>query len=187
MKLNLRILSKLALLLVVFGFFMPMSCDFNGFQIADHASERPLFAVMMYIIFFSAVISIALGYRIYKNLPSAIFLDIALLASGVASGLTLYFNAMYGELRMQIGCYCIIVGWVLSGLFLLCSLQNDLSNEKSTNGDAKESLMIQNILAIVIVGATVIMIANFYRLTLSGGKNLFTMIGEFLRNIHFIQ
>jgi hypothetical protein len=33
----LRIVSKVALLLVVLGFFMPVCCGSSGFQLANHA------------------------------------------------------------------------------------------------------------------------------------------------------
>jgi len=35
MNLNFRVIGKFFFLLVVIGFFMPMGCDQNGFQLAD--------------------------------------------------------------------------------------------------------------------------------------------------------
>ena len=69
-KSRFRILSKVALLLVVFGFFMPVACNHNGFQMADmglklgqRGSPAKISAIFLYILFFSALISI--GFTIY--------------------------------------------------------------------------------------------------------------------------
>jgi glucose uptake protein GlcU len=57
MKLNFRVIGKIALLLVVIGFFMPVACDQNGFQLAETFTETDstISSVFLYVLFISSL------------------------------------------------------------------------------------------------------------------------------------
>lgn len=95
-------LSKAALLLVVIGFFMPISCDRNGFQIAEHFSRQGQgqYLVMLMLIFVAAVLSIVLTV-VFFNKPEKepVALDWGLLLASVVGGVftfTPLVNMKYG-------------------------------------------------------------------------------------------
>ena len=135
-KKGLRILSKVALLAVVFGFFQPVACDKQGFDLADHVSYEfnwgGLAATGLYVLFFAAVVSIActLILLICKgNICSKIAttLDFAALIASVSGGAIAFFTTtnrfpmdmIIDELNS--GTYFILAGWIASFLLLLIS------------------------------------------------------------------
>ena len=133
-KSKFRILSKVTLLLVVFGFFMPISCNQNGFQLMDYCfgigeigSKASVCAALLGILFFAVVINIGLSiYNYVTKKDSKTALDIPCLLISISSGLVAFLLLRRADLRLQIGAIFIITGWLLSSLFLLLS-----SNKKS--------------------------------------------------------
>jgi hypothetical protein len=70
MKLNFRLIAKIGFLLVIFGFFMPIACDQNGFQIADYLREdegETFYALLMYLLVISALIGVIIGVLLCKR------------------------------------------------------------------------------------------------------------------------
>ena len=58
-----KILSKVALFLVIFGFFQPVACDQKGFDLAQSLIEMEeinyfISAIGLYVTFFAAAVSI---------------------------------------------------------------------------------------------------------------------------------
>lgn len=117
---NLQIVSKLGLLLVVFGFFMPVSCNLNGFELAstlnkigDSGSIASVVSVLMYFLF---VISIVGVIRLLVKIPS-IGVDWIILLLSVGSGTISYFvmkDVFDFTLIIQGGAYMMLGGWTLS-------------------------------------------------------------------------
>ena len=149
-KSRFRILSKVALLLVVFGFFMPISCNQNGFQLMEYGfrlgrtgSTASICAFFLGVLFFAVIISIGLfvyNYVTKKNLISAV--DVPCLIVSIASGLIAFLLLGRADFKLQIGTIFIILGWVSSSLFLI------LSTDKKTE-------QVLSVICIIVVIATV--------------------------------
>jgi hypothetical protein len=124
------IFSKLALLLVCIGFFMPMSCNQNGVELTKYCFEEAkdgeditsfIIAICICLIFVAAILSIVISLlRIKKLNEYSLIADWILLGSSVFSGVfsfLAYFNRI--RLELQIGAYLIVAGWLLSAILLL--------------------------------------------------------------------
>jgi len=117
MKLNFRIIGKIALLLVIIGFFMPVACDQNGFQLAGSLKDNDgIFdAILMYLLFFSAVAGCAIGALLLMKKNVKPVLDWVFLLICIGSGLFVYFNSLRSnEIDLQQGAYVILVGWIFA-------------------------------------------------------------------------
>lgn len=124
-----KLLSKIALLLVVFGFFQPVACDQQGFELAESLMEMgevnyTVSAIGLYIAFFAAVISILISLILLitrKNICSSKInkIDFALLLASIVGGLITFFFVI-SEFEFDFidyGFYIIISGWILSIIF----------------------------------------------------------------------
>ena len=127
-KKNLKTASKIALLLVIIGFFCPVSCDLNGFEIAakmrvgDVGSDCFIAMLAMYALFIAAAVSIVMTATllILKKNTSTTALDWVLLLISIAGGLTAYFSC-FDNVDLQYGAYLITAGWIASFILLLWS------------------------------------------------------------------
>ncbi len=124
-----KLLSKIALLLVVFGFFQPVACDQQGFELAESLMEMgevnyTVSAIGLYIAFFAAAISILVTLFLLiarKDIcsPKTNKIDFALLFASIVGGLVTFFFVI-SEFEFDFinhGFYIIIAGWVLSLIF----------------------------------------------------------------------
>lgn len=150
-KSRFRILSKVALLLVVFGFFMPVACNHNGFQMADmgfnlgeRGSPAKIAAIFLYILFFSALISI--GFTIYtyamkKKIKTV--LDFPCLLVSIGAGIFAYLVFDENDIKifkvLQSGGYSIIIGWIVSLFFLL----TDILYSKNIEWEVEEQIKLK--------------------------------------------
>ena len=159
-KSRFRILSKVALLLVVFGFFMPVACNQNGFQMADmgfklgrSGSPAVISAIFLYILFLSALISI--GFTIYTYVTEKkikTVLDVPCLLVSIGTGIFAYLVFTENDIRifeaMQSGGYSIIIGWVSSAGFLIADTiysKNNNSEKLSRKELTEEEKRIQRL------------------------------------------
>ena len=132
----LKILSKAALLIVTFGFFQPVACSQNGFELSKGltGSGQVNYLVAglgLYVVFFAAVISIVftlilliLGKNICAHKAFAV--DLILLLSSIIGG-AITILLMIDKFDLDIvgrGFYIIIAGWIGSLVLLLCSKSN---------------------------------------------------------------
>lgn len=125
MKNKWLILSKIFLLLVCFGFFMPVSCDLNGADLAKMFNKMDSvgYAILIWIVFISALISIIITVFFKdKTDKEPIILDWILLLGSISSGSIstgkiLNMNREY--FNLQFGAYIIVAGWILSFIFLI--------------------------------------------------------------------
>jgi hypothetical protein len=115
MKLNFRIIGKIALLLVIIGFFMPIACDQNGFQLAGTMkdSDQTFNAILMYLLFFSAAAGCVIGaLLLMKKNVKPVFDWVSLLVC-IGSGLFVYFNSLRNnKIDLQQGAFVILAGWI---------------------------------------------------------------------------
>jgi hypothetical protein len=129
MKLNFRVIGKIALLLVVFGFFMPIACDQNGFQLAKtfNGYDNTISSVFLYVLFISALAGCIIGVLLLlkKNIKTGI--DWICLLVCIGSGLFVYFNSLKdNKVELQNGAYVILIGWIIA---VIAQIVSRIKNE----------------------------------------------------------
>ncbi|MDD3366321.1 MAG: hypothetical protein WCS59_07045 [Sphaerochaetaceae bacterium] len=135
-KTTLQIIAKVALLLVIFGFFMPVACGRTGFELTktmgDLGAEGSAFSVasfLLILMFISAIVGVAL--LLVKR--AILLLDWIVLLTGIGSGVLAYLmvrgkGAIVRSIvdgSLDVGAYFIITGWAISAVALtVASLLN---------------------------------------------------------------
>jgi len=120
MKLNGRLIAKLALLLVIIGFFMPVACDRTGFEIAQSmvkSNNNVLGGILMYLLLASAAAGFIIGVFLLMKKKVNPGCDWIVIIACIASGLIVYFRTLSGrgpDPELQPGAYVIITGWVIA-------------------------------------------------------------------------
>jgi hypothetical protein len=95
---------------VIIGFFNPITCDLNGFQLAGSDMVQSSLSFALYLLFFTAVVGLILGVilMLNKKIPGVVDWVVILLC--LCSGLIpLFMN--WGEYEYQVGFYLIMVGY----------------------------------------------------------------------------
>ena len=114
--------SKLALLLVCFGFFMPVSCEMNGPDLAKLFNESGTrdYSIMIWVVFITVVLSIIITLINKTNVKKeSLLLDWVLLGGSISGGLFSLGRVDRELFDLEIGAYIIISGWILSLIFLI--------------------------------------------------------------------
>jgi len=118
LKVSFRTLSKVGFLLVVIGFFMPIACDQNGFEIAKFLNKGndTLSMILMYVLFAAAVAGVLVGVLLLLKNKVKVSVDWLCLLLSIGSGLYLYFFKFESPdlSRLQTGACVILVGWVIA-------------------------------------------------------------------------
>lgn len=113
--------SKFALLLVIIGFFMPISCNANGFITGKFFINSKAFwsGILVYMVFITTVISFLITvFHNDRTDGETLTTDWILLGLSIGSGVFVaYSNKAIAQ--FQFGAYLIILGWILSFIFLL--------------------------------------------------------------------
>jgi hypothetical protein len=135
-KRTLQIAAKIGLLLVVFGFLLPISCDKNGFEISDALnSSGNLFSgdtnasILLYVLFISALLGVAL---LLMN-KHYLILDWAIFAVSIGSGIiTISLVEKYSAFSTpQIGGYLMALGYLVTGICLILATWKYRSSSSS--------------------------------------------------------
>ena len=115
MELNFRTIGKIGFLLVVIGFFMPVACDMNGFQIANTLMEgdQVFSGLLMYLLILSAFAGAVIGVLLLLKKPVKATVDWIIIAVCIVSGMIVYFTQLEG-LELQNGAYVILIGWIVA-------------------------------------------------------------------------
>lgn len=135
--------SKISLLLVCFGFFMPVSCDGNGVDITRfywNIEGGKQFAILLSCVLIFAIFSIIFSLVQKDNLENEkIIWDWIFLMASICGGLfSLGRECLnYGFQFLQIGAFVIIIGWILSLIFLICA-SNDNENSENKTEETKQ-------------------------------------------------
>ena len=114
--------SKISLLLVCLGFFMPVSCDMNGVDLARmfNQMQSPGYAILIWLVLITAIISIIFTLTHTKDLEKeSVIVDWILLGGSVSGGLFSLGKMSREYFNLQVGAYVIIAGWILSLIFLI--------------------------------------------------------------------
>jgi hypothetical protein len=125
-----KIISKVAFLLVVMGFFMPVACDQNGFELAENVAKTGRMfsgvsgiAIAIYVLFVSALLGglLLIPLLMKKEVPIAFDWIIFIVSS--ISGIYVFARMKesfqgYGQMTqgqtLQIGGWFIIIGLIVS-------------------------------------------------------------------------
>lgn len=134
MKSIVRRIGKFGFLLSIMGFFMPVACDMNAFQIIEYVdAPAPALIIGLFIL---ALVGLIIGALLLmkKNIP--IFVDWLIILTSIGIGIGLL---SINELDLQYGAYVIIAGFCIEFIFLLIALHMDSStlNESKTNESKK--------------------------------------------------
>ena len=130
-RLNLRIFSKVGLLIVIIGFFMPVSCNLNGFQLAQYASSfgqlnegMNLLSLGLYGIFTFSCLGGILLLLLVMKLHFSINWDWIAVTGTIISAIIVFINTNggntgFGGNMFQYGAYVMLIGMIVSLLFLM--------------------------------------------------------------------
>ena len=114
--------SKISLLLVCLGFFMPVSCDMNGVDLARmfNQMQSPGFAILIWLVLITAIISIIFTLTHTKDLEKeSVIVDWILLGGSISGDLFSLGRMSREYFNLQVGAYVIIAVWILSLIFLI--------------------------------------------------------------------
>jgi len=130
MSVNFRVIGKFCFLLVIIGFFMPMACDANGFQIANsgNLSSSGIFAI--YASFIGAIVGLLIGILLLlkKGVPALIDWIPVLLCFICIISLFCYIGFKQGYYRyFQPGVYVVLIGSILA---LVCQIISAVRREE---------------------------------------------------------
>ena len=120
---NSRAIGKFGFLLAILGFFMPVACDRNAFQLIEYVDSTSSFFIIA--LFVLAIIGFVIGLLLLlskTHIPSAI--DWIIIIASVCMGIGLLRK---NELNLQYGAYIIISGFAIAILFQFISLAADKS------------------------------------------------------------
>jgi len=136
---NFRVIGKFCLLLVIFGFFMPMACDQNAFQIIDKGMLKTEGTVAIYVAFILSIIGLIIGISLLMKKRVPIFIDwlITLVVSGIVIVMFYYVGYKQGYHKyFQSGAYVVLIGSIIAliaqiiSAFLEAEKQNISSSTK---------------------------------------------------------
>jgi hypothetical protein len=116
MKLSFRIIAKIGFLLVIIGFFMPIACDQNGFEIADYMmkDDKTFDGLLLYLLFASAIVGIILGVLLLMKKKFNPSIDWLVIIVCIASGVIAYIRLLQDGPDLQSGAYMILTGWIIA-------------------------------------------------------------------------
>jgi len=102
--------------LVIFGFFMPIACDQNGFQLANYMTENSavMSGLLLYLLILSAVVGAVIGVLLLLKKDVKPIVDWIVVIVCIVSGLIVYFTQLKDGVELQYGAYVILVGWIIA-------------------------------------------------------------------------
>ena len=90
-----RFIGKIALLLVVFGFFMPMACKMNGFEIANELINNSNYSTMagllLFLSFLSALAGVVVAVLLLLNKDVPTIIDRIVVFTCFISGVVAFY------------------------------------------------------------------------------------------------
>jgi len=114
MRLNMRIVSKCGFLLAVMGFFMPVACDKNAFQLIEYVDKTS--GTLIIILFILAIIGCIIGVLLLMKKDVSIAVDWVIVLASIGIGIGLLSK---NELDLQYGAYVMITGFSVASVFVL--------------------------------------------------------------------
>ncbi|MCL1931750.1 MAG: hypothetical protein FWF55_08035 [Treponema sp.] len=148
-KSKFRIISKICLLFVVIGFFLPISCNLNGFQIAKAVETwggPNILSISLYSIFIFSCIGIILLFALLMKKKFSIgydWLDLIIIITAFLVFMAIQIQSSDNPFlaiffRLQSGAYIIFIGLVGSLYYLIsATFGNKESNAKMSDNEEK--------------------------------------------------
>ena len=114
-----RAIAKFGLVLVIIGFFMPIACNNDGFELAEkmmNKSDGKLNGILTYLMFISAIAGVVLGVMLVMGRGLGVKTDWIIIITCIASGLIVYLSTALSNsnIKLQNGAYMILAGWIIS-------------------------------------------------------------------------
>jgi hypothetical protein len=102
---------------------MPISCEMNGFQLANIMMnyDGTATALLLYLLFISAVAGVIIGILLLMEKKVKIFVDWIILIACIGSGLFVFFGSVNNGPSLQTGAYVILIGWIVALLAQIIS------------------------------------------------------------------
>jgi len=130
-----RMAGKFCFLLVIIGFFMPMACGMNGFQLANigRQSNDIELVIGLYGLLITAIIGFLLGVLLlikllvpgFKRAKIPNFIDWLIILFSMLCGFILFF-VHKNDVSLQTGVYVILAGYLL---ILLTQITSEIFKE----------------------------------------------------------
>ena len=101
---------------------MPVSCNMNGVDLARmfNQMQSPGYAILIWLVLITAILSIICTLAHTKDLEKeSVIVDWILLGGSISEGLFSLGRMSREYFNLQLGAYVIIVGWILSLIFLI--------------------------------------------------------------------
>jgi len=107
-----RLIAKCAFILVVIGFFCPVACGANGFQLANasFSGGNAFNGLLFWLLFLSAGAGVAIGVMLYLKKSVPILYDWVVLGVCGGSAFILFLSNTNALSYLQIGGILIILG-----------------------------------------------------------------------------
>jgi len=127
MKISFRFIAKIGLLLVVVGFFMPIACNSNGFELAQSMNklDKTVSMIFLYVVFCAAVLGCIIGLLLIVRRKIKTHYDWICVLASIGGGLVVYFSEL-DRIRvkdLQTGAFVILAGWIIALLAQFLSLR----------------------------------------------------------------
>jgi membrane associated rhomboid family serine protease len=127
MKISFRFIAKIGLLLVVVGFFMPIACNNNGFELAQSMNklDKTVSMIFLYVVFCAAVLGCIIGLLLIVRRKIKAHYDWICVLASIGGGLVVYFSEL-DRIRvkdLQTGAFVILAGWIIALLAQFLSLR----------------------------------------------------------------
>ncbi|MCL2444381.1 MAG: hypothetical protein FWD13_13095 [Treponema sp.] len=151
-NLKYRIISKIGLLIVIIGFFMPISCNLNGFELAkafETFGGVSIISILLYSVFIFSCIGFLLLLLLMKNIFYNIIYDWINLIIIIAAIISLFVLSRYDQnmlfennKHLQSGAYIMLFGLVISAIPIIfitfkgnntTAVSQNIVNNTSTN------------------------------------------------------
>ncbi|WP_461256411.1 hypothetical protein [Treponema sp. R80B11-R83G3] len=114
---KIRTIGKFGFLLAAIGFFMPVACNQNAFQLIEYV-DAPVPALIIGL-FILAIAGILIGALLLMKKNVSVIIDWVILLVSIVSGIDLLSK---NELDLQYGAYVIITGFGIALLLQIISL-----------------------------------------------------------------
>ena len=126
LKVSFRTFGKIGFLLVVIGFFLPISSvgigklqlsGNNGFDLAKalNRGDDTLLAILVYVVFAAAIAGVLVGALLFLKNKIKVYVDWVCLLACIGSGLIVYLPKLDDNItKLQTGGYIILIGWVIA-------------------------------------------------------------------------
>lgn len=113
-----RTFGKIGFLLVIIGFFMPVACDGNGFEIAKEGGGL---GFALYGLFVSAIAGVIVGVLLLARAKVPVLVDWVIVVACACCGFIPFFYYIDKIDLYQVGVYVMLTGSVFALLFQIIS------------------------------------------------------------------